>query len=434
MRLFTPHRLKAVLQTYKFMKTSFLNQNKSIVASYFILGIFLLGYAAYISPTDISSLRFSNIGTLNLRTRLIFFIFGNITLLSGGVLLWFAGEKSHNAKNRIFALRVHRITLFLNSFVIITAALSWASIERRIDVVGLMTQSLRLAAPIALGAYSGILSERSGVINIGIEGMMLAASCVGFTVALYAQNIWIGLFAAIIGGAVMAAIHAVLSVRFLVDQIVSGVVINILAVGVTGFIRRGFIQSNPLGSPAVFPIWNIPYLSDIPLIGQILFRHQPMVYAMLILLIFLHVLLFHTVWGLRTRAVGEHPRAADTLGINIFMIRYVNVIAGGMIAGLGGAWFSLETVGDFEDLMTGGKGFIALAAMIFGKWNPVGAFLGALLFGFADAFQIKLQISGVNVPYQFLGMLPYIITMIVLAGVIGRAVAPKADGVPYIRD
>jgi len=409
------------------MKISFLsfwNQHKGTVCFYFILSLFLLGSAAYTDTTDISALRFSSLGTLSLPTRLTLFILGNITLISSILYLLLVRHIPG----------ICRITLFLNSFIIITASLALASIERRIDVVGLMTQSLRLAAPIALGAYSGLLSERSGVINIGIEGMMLAAACVGYTVALYSQNIWIGLAAAIMGGAVMAGIHAVLSIRFLVDQIVSGVVINILAVGITGFIRRGFIQSNPLGSPAVLPIWNIPYLSDIPIIGQILFRHQPMVYAMLILLIFLHVLLFHTTWGLRTRAVGEHPRAADTLGINIFMIRYVNVIASGMIAGLGGAWFSLETVGDFEDLMTGGKGFIALAAMIFGKWNPVGAFFGAMLFGFADAFQIKLQISGVHVPYQFLGMLPYIITMIVLGGVIGRAVAPKADGVPYIRD
>ena len=184
-------------------------------------------------------------------------------------------------------------------------------------------------------------------------------------------------------------------------------------------------------APAVLPLWPLPLASDLPVLGPLFFRHQPLVYAMVLLVIAVHVLLVYTRWGLRTRAVGEHPRAADTLGIDVCAMRYRNVIMGGMIAGLGGAWFSLETVGTFNDLMTNGTGFIALAAMIFGKWNPVGALGGALLFGFADALQIKLQIVGVNLPYQFLGMTPYLVTMIVLAGVIGRATPPAAIGIPY---
>ena len=190
--------------------------------------------------------------------------------------------------------------------------------------------------------------------------------------------------------------------------------------------RRTVLLHNAREAPAILPLLSLPLVSDVPVLGRLFFRHQPLVYPMFGLVIAVHVLLFYTRWGLHTRAVGEHPRAADTVGINVFSVRYRNVIAGGMIAGLGGAWFSLETVGSFEDLMTNGKGFIALAAMIFGKWNPLGALGGALLFGFADALQIKLQIAGVNVPYQFLGMIPYVVTMIVLAGVIGRALPPAA--------
>jgi simple sugar transport system permease protein len=175
-------------------------------------------------------------------------------------------------------------------------------------------------------------------------------------------------------------------------------------------------------------------VSDIPVLGPIFFRHQPLVYTTWLLVGLIHVLLFYTPWGLRTRAVGEYPRAADTLGVNVYAVRYGNVIASGILAGLAGAWFSLETVGAFDDMMTGGKGFIALAAMIFGKWKPCGAFGGALLFGFVDALQIKLQIVGVNVPHQFLGMTPYIVTMVVLVGFIGRAVPPAAVGQPYERD
>ena len=272
------------------------------------------------------------------------------------------------------------------------------------------------------------------MVNIGIEGMMLIAACLGFIVALYTSNNWIGLAMAILVGCVMAAVHAILAIHGSVDQIISSTVLNIFAVGITGFLRRAVLLQNPRGAPAVFPTWPIPFVSDIPVLGQIFFRHQPLVYTTWLLVLVIHVLLFSTTWGLRTRAVGEYPRAADTLGVPVYTIRYGNVIASGILAGLAGAWFSLETVGAFDDMMTGGKGFIALAAMIFGKWKPFGAFGGALLFGFVDALQIKLQIVGINVPYQFLSIAPYVVTMVVLAGFIGRAVPPAALGQPYERD
>ena len=398
----------------------FWNRNRGFGVFYIVLGMLLVWGGTAIASDTISTLRFSTVGMLEMPSSLTFLICGGLSLLTGA-LCFVRSEDS----------RYQSIGLGINAFEIVLIILVWASMGRRIDVVGMTAQSLRLATPIALGAMAGIMCERAGVVNIAIEGMMLMSACIGFMAALYSQNIWIGVLAALVAGATMAALHALLSIQFMVDQIISGTVINILAVGISGFIRRAFLLNNPFGAPSVLPIWRIPVLSDIPIIGQIFFRNQPIVYFMMIIVVVVHIVLFYTRWGLRTRAVGEHPRAADTLGINVFKMRYVNVILSGLIAGLGGAWFSLETVGSFDDLMTGGKGFIALAAMIFGKWNPFGAFGGALLFGFSDALQIKLQISDVNVPYQFLGMLPYIVTMIVLGGLIGRAIPPAADGVPY---
>ncbi len=392
--------------------------------SHLLTGVLFISWAVVLPVDTLSTLRFSTLGSIRIPTVTAILVWSGISIIIGISCVLTARRRTP----------LHRWGLFLYGVGLVFMVLLWGSMGRRIDVVGLITQSLRLSTPIAIGAFSGILCERSGVINIGIEGMMLVSACIGYTVALYTQNIWIGLSGAIVGGAIMAGIHSVLSIRFRVDQIVSGVVVNILAVGITGYMRRAFLQVRDLDSPGVLPLFRIPWLSDIPAIGKILFSHQPMVYVMLVMTGFLHFCLFKTRWGLRTRSVGEQPGAADTLGVDVIRTRYANVIAAGMIAGLGGAWFSLETVGQFDDLMTGGKGFIALAAMIFGKWNPVGAFWGALLFGFVDALQIKLQVTGVDVPHQILGMAPYIVTMVVLAGVIGRAVAPGAIGVPYGRE
>ncbi|MCG8349644.1 MAG: ABC transporter permease, partial [Chloroflexales bacterium] len=236
-------------------------------------------------------------------------------------------------------------------------------------------------------------------------------------------------------GALNALLHAVLSINFKTDQIVSGTVINILAIGVTGYVRRTFLVDTPSGRTTLQEI-HIPLLSDIPFLGKILFTEKPIFYMMILLIIGAHIVLFYTRWGLRARAVGENPRAADTVGINVYRTRYLNVLISGMIAGLAGAWFSLETVGSFDDGMTAGKGFIALAAMIFGKWTPFGAFGGAMLFGFADAlgtrFQIlQIELFGAPLPNQFLQVLPYVVTIIVLAGLIGRATPPAAVGQPY---
>ncbi len=222
-------------------------------------------------------------------------------------------------------------------------------------------------------------------------------------------------------------------IRFKVDQIVSGVAINIFGTGATSFISSRFLQENAdlLNNSGTFPIITIPLLSKIPMLGPVLFENTPIVFLTMILVAVMHFVLFYTPWGLRTRAVGEHPKAADTLGINVYLMRYVNVIVGGMIAGIGGAYFTIGSVGRFDEVMTAGKGFIGLAAMIFGKWTPIGAFASSLIFGFADSLQVKMQILRVPIPSEFLGMAPYIVTMIVLTGVVGRAIPPAADGVAY---
>ena len=315
----------------------------------------------------------------------------------------------------------------------VLAFLVWAAKGKSFNMVGMLSSSLVRATPIALAALCGVISERAGVTNIGIEGMMLMAAQTSVVSASLTDNLYVGLIVAIFTGMLLAAVHAFLAIRFKVDQIISGVAINIFATGATSYISSRFLERNGdlLNNSGTFKAIPIPFLSKIPILGPIFFENNIIVYLMLLLVIFLHFLLFSTPWGLRTRAVGEHPKAADTLGVNVFKIRYINVIFGGAIAGLGGAYFSIGSVGRFDEVMTAGKGFIGLAAMISGKWTPIGAFLASLLFGFADSLQVKLQILRVPIPSQFLLMAPYIVTMIVLAGVVGRAVAPAADGAPY---
>jgi ABC-type uncharacterized transport system permease subunit len=319
------------------------------------------------------------------------------------------------------------------AFCFIVAFLLWATGGKSFNLVGMLSSSLVRATPIALAALCGVISERCAVINIGIEGIMLMSAQSAVVAATLTRNLYMGLLAAILTGAILAGIHAVLAIQFKVDQIISGVAINIFGTGATSFISARFLERNTdlLNNSGTFPIIPIPLLSRIPLLGPIFFENGLIVYLMFILIVAIHILLFYTPWGLRTRAVGEHPRAADTLGINVYLVRYVNVILGGMIAGIGGAYFSIGSVGRFDEIMTAGKGFIGLAAMVFGNWNPFGSFVSSLIFGFADSLQIKLQILRVPIPSEFLLMAPYLVTMVVLAGVVGRARMPAADGQPY---
>jgi general nucleoside transport system permease protein len=313
--------------------------------------------------------------------------------------------------------------------------LVWAAAGKSLNLGGLLNTSLSRAVPLTLGALSGVLCERAGVVNIAIEGMMLTGAMVGSLVGSLTHSLWIGLLAAILSGLLLALIHGVLSIKYKTNQIISGTVINILATGITSYISAKFLQTyQHLNNPGIFPTWRVPVLSRIPFLGPILFDNSMFVYALFLLLAVIHVALFYTRWGLRLRSVGEHPKAADTLGINVFRTRYMAVMLGGMMAGFAGGYFTLGSVGRFDEVMTAGRGFISLAAMIFGNWTPFGSFGAGLLFGFADSLASKLAILGIQIPSEFLLMAPYVATMIVLAGVVGRGQMPAADGVPYEKE
>lgn len=403
---------------------------------FILIGVFLLLRAPQaLTPETTTTLTFGpRLPQLPIPTLTYLLVAGGLYIISGALGLIPLAEGSRWRAPRT-------AVLILGGALIIPTVLIAAAANNSTNVTVMLSVSVRLATPIVLGALAGIWSERAGVVNIAIEGMMLTGACFGFTAFTLLQSagmvtgtaLLIGVIVAALSGGIMATLHAWLSITFRTDQVVSGTVINILAIGVTSFVRREILFSSEAGRETLQQI-PIPVFSDIPVVGDILFNGRPIFYAMFILLIVTHVVLFYTRWGLRMRAVGENPRAADTLGVNVIRTRWINVIIGGLIAGLAGAWFSLETTGNFDDNMTSGRGFIGLAAMIFGKWLPFGAFGGGLLFGFSDALGQRFQVLGVPIPPQFLQMVPYVITIIVLAGLVGRAVAPKADGVPYEKE
>jgi general nucleoside transport system permease protein len=320
-------------------------------------------------------------------------------------------------------------------FAFVAAFLTWAAAGKSMSLVGLMSQTLQRSVPITFGALSGLLCERAGVVNIAIEGMLLSGAFTAAVAASIAGNPWVGLAAAIVVGGLLGLLLGVLAIRYLVDQIIAGTVINIFAAGLTAFLASKVLVTLPeLNNPPRFLPDKIPGLGDIPIVGPILFTSSFFVYAMFVLILVIHMALFHTRWGLRVRAVGEHPVAAETVGIDVIRTRYINVLLGGMVAGFGGAYFTLGSTGSFDKDMTAGKGFIGLAAMIFGGWTPIGAFLASLVFGFADALQNRLSILNAGIPSEILLMLPYIVTIIVVAGLVGRVRAPAADGKPFKRE
>jgi ABC-type uncharacterized transport system permease subunit len=314
------------------------------------------------------------------------------------------------------------------------AFLSWAASGGTLNLAGMLRIMLVRSVPLTLGALSGMLCERAGVFNIAIEGMMLTAAMVG-TIVGSVSNLWIGLLGAVLSGGLLGFVHAVISIKYKTDQIISGTVINIFAVGITSFISGKFMQPMPqFNEPGIFVPYEIPLLGKIPFLGPILFRNNLFVYSMVFFVLFLTFMFFKTRWGLRLRSVGEHPKAADTLGINVIRTRYMAVILGGMMAGFAGAYFTLGSVGKFDQVMTAGRGFIALAAMIFGNYMPIGAMIAGLLFGFSDSLAASLAVLRVKIPSEFLLMTPYLITMLVLAGVVGRAQLPAAGGKPYEKE
>lgn len=315
------------------------------------------------------------------------------------------------------------------------AFLVWQAAGQSLNLAGMLSSAVSLAVPITLGAFSGILAERCGIVNIAIEGMMLMASMTAAIAGSLTQNVWLGLLGGIASAVLLALLLGVLSIKYKINQTISGTVINIFSTGMTAFISQKFLQTiQSLNQPKMFTRVPLPGLADIPLLGPILFNQNIFVYLMIIILIVLQMALFQTRWGLRFRSVGEHPKAADTLGVNVIKTRYMGIILSGVVAGIGGAFFTLGSVGRFDEGMTAGKGFIGLAAMIFGNWMPGGALGAGLLFGFADAIGSKLSLLGSSIPAQFMAMAPYLITMIVLAGFIGKGQAPAAEGEPYEKE
>ncbi|TDB76655.1 ABC transporter permease [Micromonospora sp. KC723] len=354
-------------------------------------------------------------------------LFGVVTLLAGGALL--AGMP----KRRFTLVLGVGLLAFVLSF------LCWqvsAAPEGRnfMPLVNVVRGTFVLALPLIFGALAGVLCERSGVVNVAIEGQLLMGAFSGALFGSLSGSVWVGLVAAAVGGAFISLLLAVFAIRYLVDQVVMGIVLNLLAVGVTGFLYERLMQPNAerYNSAPRFANWEIPLLKDIPLIGPALFRGNIFLYLGLLLVLVIHIALFRTRWGLRTRSVGEHPTAADTLGVRVLRLRYRNVIMAGVVAGIGGASYTLALY-TFTKNMIGGKGFIALAALIFGRWSPTGALLAALFFGFADQLATYLGAIGSAIPSQFLAMLPYLATILAVAGLVGRVRAPAADGKPYVK-
>ncbi|MFI8594477.1 ABC transporter permease [Microbacterium sp. NPDC078428] len=322
--------------------------------------------------------------------------------------------------------------------VFMTAFLTWAAAGASIHVIplaGLLAGALSLSVPLIFGALCGVISERVGVVNIAIEGQLLAGAFTSAVVATATGQPLLGLAAAAVAGVLVSFVLAAFSIVYFVDQVIVGVVLNVLVVGLTSFFFSQLLAPNAatLNSPPRFERINIPFLADIPLIGPMFFRQTIIVYLMYAAVVLVYIGLFHTKWGLRLRSVGEHPQAADTVGINVARTRFWNVSLGGAIAGLGGAFFTLGSVGAFNKEMTAGAGFIALAAVIFGQWDPIKATLAALLFGFASNLQNTLGVIGSPVPSEFMLMLPYVVTIFAVAGLVGRARGPAAAGRPYIK-
>jgi simple sugar transport system permease protein len=324
---------------------------------------------------------------------------------------------------------------FIFGFGSILAFLCWTASGKFVPFTGILQGAIMFSVPLIFGSLSGLLCEKSGVINIAIEGQLLFAACVSAVVASISHNVIVGLILAPIAGMLVSLLLAFFAIKYQVDQVILGFVLNVLVIGLTGYIYSKLLV--PYGD-----VWNtgptferisIPLLAKLPIIGPVLFNQTIVVYLMYVIVGVIQFALFKTRWGLRTRAIGELPIAADSVGIDVNRLRYKNVLLAGLVAGIGGAYFTLGAVGSFTKEMTAGAGFIALACLIFGKWTPRGAVTAALFFGFTTSLQGNLSIIGVSIPSEFMLMVPYIATIIAVSGVIGRVRAPAADGIPYSR-
>ena len=362
---------------------------------------------------------------------------GRITNIVFGVLLLAIAAYSwmQRKQGKLLATWMVAVAAILFVLGFLVWVVSGANINS-ISLASLLAGGVVLAVPLVFGSLSGVLSERAGVVNIAIEGQLLGGAFTAAIVASVTQNAFAGLVAAGLAGAMVSLVLALFSIKYVVNQIIVGVVLNVLVSGITGFLFTTVMQEDPelFNSPVHLPVVEIPLLSAIPVIGPILFKQSVIGYLMYLAVFLVWFGLFKTKWGLRVRAVGEHPKAADTLGIKVNVIRFWNVTLGGIVAGIGGSFFTLVAIDSFTKEISGGRGFIALAAVIFGRWNPIGAFLAALLFGFADNLQVILTIIGTPVPSQFMAMLPYLVTIFAVAGLVGRSRGPAAAGEPYVKE
>jgi ABC-type uncharacterized transport system permease subunit len=404
-----------------------------VFAAFGLLDIAVFGLHAHGSATFSFTPEFAKVTLPNL------VLSGSGTAyVCGAASLVLAALRAGTAAGRLTLSRaVHRIMLGLVLFFFVVALLAWSDAGQSIsfNVVNLLSGTLNDSIPIMLGALTGVICSTSGVINIAIEGQLLLGAFCAAIATSATGSLWLGLVCGALAGSLVGILLAVFAIAYLVDQVVLGVVLNTLVLGLTGYLYNAIMvpYGNTLNNPATFSPWKIPLLGDIPIIGPVFFDSTVFLYLVYVLLAVVQIGLVRTRWGLRTRAVGEHPVAADTVGIRVLALRYQNVIIAGLIAGIGGAYFTIGSVGSFGIDMTSGEGYIALAAMIFGRYTPFGAIAAALLFGFTT--QLQSILSSLNVPIQsnLLLLTPYVVTIIVVAGLIGRVRGPRAEGIPFIK-
>jgi general nucleoside transport system permease protein len=381
----------------------------------------------------------SDVSTFRLASETDFFALPDVVLATFAsgivVVIFLAGLTVFSLIRRLSSRQTPLWVAIVFALFFLIGFLAWASAGETVPIPGLLIGTVTLSVPLVFGAMSGVLSERVGVVNIAIEGQLLAGAFSSAVVASVTGNPYLGLLAAAVAGILVSLALATFALIYLVEQVIVGVVINVLVVGLTNFFY-GQVLSNDtalLNNPPRFERLPIPGLSQIPIIGPTLFNQTIIVYAMYVVVAVVAYALFHTKWGLRLRAVGEHPTAADTVGIKVNRTRFFNVSLAGAIAGFGGSFFTLGLVGAFNREMTAGLGYIALAAVIFGRWDPIRATLAALLFGFTTNLQNVLAIIGSPVPSEFMLMLPYVVTIFAVAGLVGTVRGPAASGKPYIK-
>jgi ABC-type uncharacterized transport system permease subunit len=398
------------------------------LADVLLLGIHAKGHATFAFTPEFAKVTVPN---LTLPAAVTCYVCGALTLALAALRLL--------AALSLVRLRRgwRRLLVGLMLFLFVISLLVWSDGGQSIpfNAVNLLSGTLSDSIPIMLGALTGVICSTSGVINIAIEGqLLLGAFCAAIATSV-TGSLWLGLLCGAFAGSLVAALLALFAIAYTVDQVVLGVVLNSLMLGLTGYLYNAIMvpYGNTLNNPSTFNPVKIPLLGDIPIIGPVFFDATVFLYITYVVLAGVHVGLFRTRWGLRTRAVGEHPVAADTVGIPVLAMRYRNVIASGLIAGIGGAYFTIGSVGSFGPNMSSGEGYIALAAMIFGRYTPVGAVLAALLFGFTT--QMQSIMSSINVPIQsnLLLLTPYVVTIVVVAGLVGKVRGPRSEGVPYIK-